>query len=144
MIIVLQFCRPTQFWQFLLCKHCLLFTSCENFMRTLIFILIINEYKTQKFNEQALFLQAKKLHGEKIIVLPLSDLREDTDASREEDILIGKGAGYYSVLRIRIRWIRKVLASWIRIRKNIWIPGSGSKELTINQKLKNFILKTQI
>ena len=25
------------------------------------------------------------------------------------------------VLRIRIRWIRKILASWIRIRKNMWI-----------------------
>ncbi|XP_023338369.1 DNA polymerase delta subunit 2 [Eurytemora carolleeae] len=32
--------------------------------------------------------QAKKLHGEKIVVLPLSELREDTDAAREEDILI--------------------------------------------------------
>ena len=28
-----------------------------------------------------------------------------------------------AVLRIRIRWIRKILASWIRIRKNIRIQG---------------------
>ena len=26
-------------------------------------------------------------------------------------------------IRIRIRWIRKVLASWIRIRKNMRIQG---------------------
>ena len=24
-------------------------------------------------------------------------------------------------IRIQIRWIRKILASWIRIRKNMWI-----------------------
>ena len=32
---------------------------------------------------------------------------------------------HLSLLRIRIRWIRKVLASWIR--KSMWIHGSGSK-----------------
>jgi len=32
-----------------------------------------------------------------------------------------------AVLRIRIRWIRKILASWIRIHKNMRIRGSGSK-----------------
>jgi len=30
------------------------------------------------------------------------------------------------VLRIRIRWIRRILASWIRISKNMPIHGSGS------------------
>ena len=39
------------------------------------------------------------------------------------------------VLRIRIRWIRKILASWIRIRKNMRIHGSGSTRQNINQKL---------
>ena len=35
---------------------------------------------------------------------------------------------FNAVLRIRIRWIRKILASWIRIRirKNMLIHGSGS------------------
>ena len=41
-----------------------------------------------------------------------------------------------TVLRIRIRWIRKILASWIwiriRIRKNMWIHGSGSTGQNIN------------
>ena len=37
-----------------------------------------------------------------------------------------------SVLRIRIR---KILASWIRIRKNMRRHGSGSKGQNINQKL---------
>ena len=55
----------------------------------------------------------------------------------------------YLVLRIRIRicWIRKILASWIRIRKNMRIHGSGSKGHNINQKLqqkKNFTLKSQV
>ena len=50
----------------------------------------------------------------------------------------------YAVLRIRIRWIRKVLASWIRIRKYIRIRGSTDPG-KINQKLqKNVTLKTQI
>ena len=31
------------------------------------------------------------------------------------------------VLRIRIRWIRKILASWLRIHKNMRVHGSGSK-----------------
>ena len=39
-----------------------------------------------------------------------------------------------AVLRIRIRWIRKILASWIRIRKNMRIHGS--KGQNINQKLQ--------
>ena len=48
-----------------------------------------------------------------------------------------------TVLRIRIRWIRKILASWIRIRKNMRIQGSGSKGQNINQKLqkKNLLSK---
>ena len=41
-----------------------------------------------------------------------------------------------SVLRILIRWIRKILASWIRIRKNMRINGSGSKGQNINQTAK--------
>ena len=44
------------------------------------------------------------------------------------------------LLRTRIRWIRKILASWIRIRKNMRIHGSGSKGQNINQKLKKKIL----
>ena len=49
-----------------------------------------------------------------------------------------------AVLRIRIRWIRKILGSWIRIRKNMRIHGS--KEQNINQKLqkKNVTHKTKI
>ena len=47
------------------------------------------------------------------------------------------------MLRIRIRWIRKILASWIRIRKNMRIHESGSKGQNINQKLpkKNLLSK---
>ena len=52
---------------------------------------------------------------------------------------------FFPVLRIqiRIRWIRKILASliWIQICKNMRIHGSGSKGKNINQKLrkkKNF------
>ena len=30
------------------------------------------------------------------------------------------------------RWIRKILASWIRIRKNMWIHWSGSKGQNVN------------
>ena len=48
---------------------------------------------------------------------------------------------YTAVLWIRIRWIRKILASWIRIRKNMRIhdPDPRGK---INQKLqmKNWTL----
>ena len=40
---------------------------------------------------------------------------------------------FLAVLRIRIR---KILASRIRIRKNIRIHGSGSKGQNINQKLQ--------
>ena len=32
-----------------------------------------------------------------------------------------------AVLRMRIRWIRKILASWLQTRKNRRIHGSGSK-----------------
>ena len=48
----------------------------------------------------------------------------------------------YTGAVLRIRWIRKILASWIRIRKNMRIHGSGSKGV-INQKLpqkKTFLL----
>ena len=45
-----------------------------------------------------------------------------------------------SVLRIRIRWILKILASWIGIRKNMRIHASGSKGQNINQKLQQKIL----
>ena len=49
---------------------------------------------------------------------------------------------FLAVLRIRIR---KILASRIRIRKNIRIHGSGSKGQNINQKLlKKITLKPQI
>ena len=50
---------------------------------------------------------------------------------------------FKSVLRIRIRWILKILASWIRIRKNVRIHGSGSLMQNINQKLqkKTFLLQ---
>ena len=41
-----------------------------------------------------------------------------------------------AVLKIRIRWIRKILASCIRIRKNMRIYGSRSKGQNINQKLQ--------
>ena len=41
-----------------------------------------------------------------------------------------------AVLKIRIHWIRKILASWIRLRKNIRIHGSRSKGQNINQKLQ--------
>ena len=46
----------------------------------------------------------------------------------------------YAVLRIRIRirWIRKILDSWIR--KNMRIHGSGSKGQNINQKLQKKML----
>ena len=44
------------------------------------------------------------------------------------------------VLRIQIRWIRNILASWIRIqvqiRKNMRIHGSESKVQNSNQKLE--------
>ena len=46
-------------------------------------------------------------------------------------------------IRIRIRWIRKILASWIRIRKNMQIhdPDPRGKILTKNcKKKKNFLL----
>ena len=54
-----------------------------------------------------------------------------------------------AVLRIpiRIRWIRKILASWIRIRENMRIYGSGLNWQNINQKLhqqQNFTLKAQV
>ena len=39
-------------------------------------------------------------------------------------------------IRIQIRWIRKILASWIRIRKNMRIHKSGSKGQNIKQKLQ--------
>ena len=38
------------------------------------------------------------------------------------------------VLRMRIHWIRKILASCIRIRKNMRIQVSGSKRQNIKQK----------
>ena len=40
--------------------------------------------------------------------------------------------------RIKIHWICKIMASWIRIRilKNIQIEGSESKEEKNNQKLQ--------
>ena len=43
----------------------------------------------------------------------------------------------HSVLRIRIRWIRKILASWIRIRKNMRIQGAKYQPKT---KKKTFSL----
>ena len=48
-------------------------------------------------------------------------------------------------IRIRIRWIRKILASWIRIWKKADLR-IGSKGQNINRKLQNKVLtfKTQI
>ena len=43
------------------------------------------------------------------------------------------------MLRIRISWIRNILASWIRIRKNMRIQG-----IKYQPKEKKFTLKTQI
>ena len=48
-----------------------------------------------------------------------------------------------SVLRIRICWFRKILASWIRIRKNMQIHGSGFNGENINQKLQKTNLYPQ-
>ena len=45
-------------------------------------------------------------------------------------------------LRIRIRLIRNILASWIRIRKNMRIQGAKYQPKTA--KNKNFTLKTQV
>jgi len=49
--------------------------------------------------------------------------------------------GFWAMLRIRIRWICKILASWIRIRKKCRSTGQN-----INKKLPNtkFTLKPQI
>ena len=46
-----------------------------------------------------------------------------------------------AVVRIRIRWIRKILASWIRIRK-IWRPTDSDPrgKISINQKLSRSLL----
>ena len=46
------------------------------------------------------------------------------------------------VLRIRIRWIRRILASWIRISKNMPIHGSGSTKNA--KKNKSERLKKEI
>ena len=46
---------------------------------------------------------------------------------------------FLPVLRIRIRWIRKILASWIRIRKKNADPRiriQGAKKTTKNCKKK--------
>ena len=54
---------------------------------------------------------------------------------------------FKSGLRIRIRWIRKILSSWIWNRKVMQIYGFRFKGKNINQKLKktkNITLKTQI
>ena len=44
------------------------------------------------------------------------------------------------VLRIRIRWMRIILALWIRIRKKIRIHGSGSKHNFIFQNVQNSVI----
>ena len=65
--------------------------------------------------------------------------------SRRERLEVVKSLkmeSFQAVLRIRIRWIRKILASWIRLRKNVRIHGFGSKGQNINQK--KFTLETQI
>ena len=57
--------------------------------------------------------------------------------SRRERLEVVKSLkmeSFQAVLRIRIRWIRKILASWIRLRKNVRIHGFGSKGQNINQK----------
>jgi len=53
---------------------------------------------------------------------------------------------FFLVLRIRIRWIRKILASWIRIRKNMRIQGAKYQPKTAKKtflllKLKSELLK---
>jgi len=56
---------------------------------------------------------------------------------------------HLSVLRIRIRWIRKILASWIRIRKNMRIQGvkyqpkTAKKECFLLLKPKSKFLKKE-
>ena len=46
---------------------------------------------------------------------------------------------FWALLRIRIRRIRKIFASWNLIRKNMRIHGSGSQGQNINKKLqKNY------
>ena len=48
-----------------------------------------------------------------------------------------------AVLRIRIRWISNIFASWIRIRKNMRIHGSESKGQNYKKTAKkSFALKT--
>ena len=44
------------------------------------------------------------------------------------------------VLRIRIRWIRIILALWIRIRKKMRIHGSGSKQSFIFLNMQNSLI----
>ena len=44
-----------------------------------------------------------------------------------------KSLSFVAVVRMRIRWIRKILASWIRIRINMRIQGSESKRQKIDQ-----------
>ena len=45
-------------------------------------------------------------------------------------------------IRIRIRWIRKIFASWIRLLKNMRIHGFRSKRQNINPK-KNYSQKSK-
>ena len=50
--------------------------------------------------------------------------------------VVSEVSSFVAVLRIRSRWIRNILASWIRIRKNMRIHGS-----TKNCPKKLFIIK---
>ena len=46
--------------------------------------------------------------------------------------------------RIRIRWIRKILVSWILAHKNMWFHGYGSKGLNIRIRIHVKIKLIQI
>ena len=47
-------------------------------------------------------------------------------------------------IRIQICWIRNILASWIRIRKNMRDKGQGTKYQPKTEEKNLFTLKTQI
>ena len=65
-------------------------------------------------------------------------LRYNNDLQEIKKMKRKQSGSLLAVLIIRIRCIRKILASWIRIRlgKKMRIQGSGSKRQNINQKLK--------
>jgi len=65
--------------------------------------------------------------------------------SRRERWVVVKSFQVVLRIRIRIRWIRKIFASWIRLLKNMRIHGFRSKRQNINPKKKLLSnVKTQI